>query len=85
MSGHRTTYTIKTINIMSKIKVNGNIQEIGLPVSLLDIIKLNNVVQPDMVSVQLNGEFVLRDDYETTALKENDEIDFLYFMGGGAL
>lgn len=69
---------------MSKIKVNGNLQLVELPQSILDIIKLNKVLQPEMVSVQLNGEFVLRDDYESTIIKEGDEIDFLYFMGGGS-
>jgi sulfur carrier protein len=69
---------------MSKINVNGKEQEIATTtLSLLDLIKQNNVQQPDMVSVQLNGEFVLRDNYATTLVKEGDEIDFLYFMGGG--
>ena len=69
---------------MSKITVNGKEQTIeGASILLLELIKLNDVQQPDMVSVQLNGEFVLRDLYETTAVKEGDEVDFLYFMGGG--
>ena len=69
---------------MSKIKVNGNEQEISNPVSLTDLIALNNVAQPSMVSIQLNGEFVVRDDYDSTLVNEGDEVDFLYFMGGGS-
>lgn len=69
---------------MSKIKVNGNEQEISNPVSLTELIALNNVAQPSMVSIQLNGEFVVRDDYDSTLLNEGDEVDFLYFMGGGS-
>ena len=69
---------------MSTIKVNGKVQEVALPLSILDIIKINNVLQPDMVSVQLNGEFVFRDDYGSSILNEEDELDFLYFMGGGS-
>jgi len=69
---------------MSKIKVNGNEQEISNPVSLTELIALNNVAQPSMVSIQLNGEFVVRDDYDSTLVKEDDEVDFLYFMGGGS-
>ena len=56
----------------------------SLPLSVLDIIHLNNVFQPEMVSVQRNGEFVLKDDYSSTLLTEGDEVDFLYFMGGGS-
>jgi len=48
------------------------------------LIKLNKVAQPDMVSIQLNGDFVIRENYDSTLLKEGDEIDFLYFMGGGS-
>ena len=69
---------------MSKIKVNGNEQKISNPVSLTELIALNNVAQPSMVSIQLNGEFVVRDDYDSTLVNEGDEVDFLYFMGGGS-
>jgi sulfur carrier protein ThiS len=34
--------------------------------------------------VQLNGNFVKTADLAVTRVKEGDEIDFLYFMGGGA-
>ncbi len=69
---------------MSTLKINGEVQEVNLPLSVLDIIQLNKVFQPEMVSVQRNGEFVLKDDYSTTLLNEGDEVDFLYFMGGGS-
>ncbi|MDR0547489.1 MAG: sulfur carrier protein ThiS [Dysgonamonadaceae bacterium] len=69
---------------MAKITVNGKAQELEKAVSLLELLALNNVAQPDMVSIQLNGAFVLKDDYETIAINDGDEIDFLYFMGGGS-
>jgi sulfur carrier protein len=69
---------------MSKIRVNGKEQEVEIPIVLFDLIKKNNVEQPDMVSVQLNGEFVLRENYSSTEINEGDEVDFLYFMGGGS-
>lgn len=65
------------------IKVNGAAQEIEAGLSVAGLLVRNKVEQPDMVSVQLNGEFVQRSRYSITPLKENDEIDFLYFMGGG--
>lgn len=68
---------------MAKITVNGEKQEIELPKTVAQLIKDNNVLQPEMVSVQLNEEFVNRTDFETVTLKEGDEIEFLYFMGGG--
>lgn len=68
---------------MSKIVVNGTAQEIESSISISELIKLNNVAQPEMVSIQLNGEFVTRDEFDSTVVKDGDEVDFLYFMGGG--
>lgn len=68
---------------MSKISVNGKAQEVVTPISISELIKLNNVAQPEMVSIQLNGQFVNRDDFESTQVSDGDEVDFLYFMGGG--
>lgn len=67
-----------------KILVNGTEQEIESAISLLDLIKKNKVEQPDMVSVQINGEFILREQFNSTIISEGDEVDFLYFMGGGS-
>ena len=57
---------------------------VNLPLNVRELIVLNKVLQPDMVSVQLNEEFADRDEWEKIQLKEGDKIDFLYFMGGGA-
>ena len=70
---------------MAKITVNGEAQEVQLPLSLAELIKNNNVQQPEMVSVQLNDDFVDRNEWDGLQIKEGDVVDFLYFMGGGAL
>lgn len=69
---------------MAKIYVNGDLQEVELPINVTELIKQNNVQQPDMVSVQVNEEFAERDEWDAIQLKEGDKVDFLYFMGGGA-
>ncbi len=67
------------------IKINGTIKDINKKdISISDLLKMNNVENPEMVSVQQNGAFVRKKDFDTTTVKDNDEIDFLYFMGGGA-
>lgn len=66
-----------------KIKVNGVPQEIERQLSIADLLAHNKVEMPDMVSVQLNGAFAQRDRFAATVLQEGDEVDFLYFMGGG--
>ena len=37
---------------------------------------------PD-VTVSINEEFVATDDKPKTVLKDGDNVEFLYFMGGG--
>lgn len=67
-----------------QIVVNGKTATFsGDPLTIATLLKDGGVESPEMVSVQLNGEFVDRAVYETTLLQEGDEVDFLYFMGGG--
>lgn len=68
---------------MAKIIVNGEAQDVSLPLTVSELIKANNVAQPEMVSVQVNEEFLDRNDYDKRTLADGDEVDFLYFMGGG--
>ena len=70
---------------MAKITVNGEVQEVQSGISLTELIKQNNVEQPEMVSVQLNDDFVDRNEWDSLEIKEGDTVDFLYFMGGGRL
>ena len=65
------------------IKVNGESQHVESGTTVGQLLVINQVAQPDMVSVQLNGEFLDRNRFPDTLLKEGDEVDFLYFMGGG--
>ena len=69
---------------MAKITVNGEAQEVQLPLSLTELIKQNDGLQPEMVSVQVNDDFVDRTEWDGIAIKEGDNVDFLYFMGGGS-
>ena len=68
---------------MAKIIINGEAQEVQLPISLTELIRKNDVQQPEMVSVQVNDDFVDRDEWDKVSIKEGDAVDFLYFMGGG--
>jgi len=69
-----------------QITVNGEASELHeIEVNLSKLLKIRKVESPEMVAVQLNGEFVDLQSYETTYLKPGDNIEFLYFMGGGSL
>ena len=67
-----------------KIIVNGKNQEVNkTEISVYDLLSSNKVENLELVSIQLNGEFVIKEELHTALVKENDEVDFLYFMGGG--
>ncbi len=67
-----------------KIKVNGKDQEVKkTSISVYELLSENEVQRVDMVSVQLNEKFIRKEDFQTILVKENDEVDFLFFMGGG--
>lgn len=70
---------------MATIKVNGESQEVVLPMTVEKLIKNNNVENPELVSVQVNEEFLDRNDYARRQVKDGDEVDFLFFMGGGQI
>lgn len=66
------------------LKVNGESQAVDrASLTVADLLAVNNVEHRETVSVQLNGKFVDSKVYASTALRDNDEIDFLYFLGGG--
>lgn len=69
---------------MAQIYVNGEAQDVSLPLTVNELIRQQQVETPEMVSVQVNEEFAEREDWEKIQLKEGDKVDFLYFMGGGA-
>ena len=67
-----------------QIMINGDLLEIEEPdLTILQLLTIRGVEAPEMVSVQLNGEIIDRDKYGTTGVAENDEVEFLFFMGGG--
>lgn len=53
----------------------------GLTVAQLIINE--NVETPEYVTVTVNDEFVESGTFDATVLKDGDNVEFLYFMGGG--
>lgn len=66
-----------------KITVAGEKKEVSDGLTVSGLIELENVETPQYVTVSVNEEFVDSGAFESTVLKEGDEIEFLYFMGGG--
>jgi len=66
-----------------RLVVNGNEVNCGDGLTVSELLVEQKVKMPDMVSVELNGQILRRSEFESTALKEEDKVEFLYFMGGG--
>lgn len=66
------------------IKINGETENIqNESITITDLLALKDVKMPEMVSVELNGDMLERDQFSSTSVKDGDEVEFLYFMGGG--
>ncbi len=66
-----------------KVTVNGEPLELEKPINLTELLIVAKADQPEYVTVQRNGEFVDHSGFDSTVVQEGDEIEFLYFMGGG--
>ena len=66
------------------LTINGKREELAADrLTVVELLKLKDVSMPDMVSVQINGDILSRTDYGATLVRDNDQVEFLYFMGGG--
>ncbi len=66
------------------VTIAGNKKDIEQGTTIEQIIVSEKVENPDYVTVTVNDEFVEKEDFAKTVLKENDTVEFLYFMGGGS-
>lgn len=68
------------------LTINGQAETIEqASASITELLKIKNVEMPDMVSVEYNGDILDRGAFDTTQVKDGDQIEFLYFMGGGRI
>ena len=63
------------------VKINGRTEDVE-GTTVLDLLKVKNI-DPHMVAVELNARMLERDHFATTLVKEGDQVEFLFYMGGG--
>ena len=66
-----------------KITVAGVVKEVKDNITISELIAQENVETPEYVTVSVNDEFAKNADFETQQLKDGDNVEFLYFIGGG--
>jgi sulfur carrier protein len=66
-----------------KLTIAGETKEVKDGITIAELIVQENVETPEYVTVSVNDEFALRENFETQTLADGDTVEFLYFMGGG--
>ena len=66
-----------------KITVAGVQKEVADGLTVAQLIVDENVETPQYVTVTINDEIVENGTFEQTVLKDGDNVELLYFMGGG--
>ena len=66
-----------------KITVSGEKKEVAEGITISALIEQEQVETPQYVTVSVNEEFIDSGAFDTHVLNEGDEVEFLYFMGGG--
>jgi len=71
------------LGLWMQVKINGKPEEIQ-PATLTSLLQ-SKAIDAHMVTVELNGKMTDRAQWDQTEIRSGDEIEFLYFMGGGAI
>jgi sulfur carrier protein len=66
-----------------KIVVAGETKEVADNLTVAALIEQEQVETPQYVTVSVNEEFVESSLFESRVLQDGDEVEFLFFMGGG--
>ena len=64
-----------------QVKINGKSEDVQGG-TVLDLLKAKKI-EPQMVAVEVNDKMLERDHLATTHLNEGDQVEFLFYMGGG--
>ena len=65
-----------------QLTINGKVENLEVS-TVMDVLKAKDI-DPQLVAIEVNTQMIDAENLETTSLKENDKLEFLFFMGGGA-
>jgi sulfur carrier protein len=65
------------------IKLNGELVELNNEVKTIQNLLAIYKLEDRLVIVEHNREIILKEQYESTALKNGDEVELVHFVGGG--
>lgn len=65
-----------------QLTINGKLENLDVS-TVIDVLKAKDI-DPQLVAVEVNTQMIDQENLGTTFLKEDDKVEFLFFMGGGA-
>jgi sulfur carrier protein len=65
-----------------QLTINGKVENLEVS-TVMDVLKAKDI-DPQLVAVEVNTQMIDQENLGTTSLKEDDKLEFLFFMGGGA-
>ncbi len=65
-----------------QLTINGKVENLDVS-TVMDVLKAKDI-DPQLVAIEVNTQMIDQENLETTSLKEDDKLEFLFFMGGGA-
>ena len=65
------------------ITVTGVNKEVADGMTLAQLVVDEKVETPEYVTASVNEEIISSSSFEDTVLKDGDNVEFIYFMGGG--
>lgn len=65
------------------VKINGKGEEIKEGSTIASVLSEKGV-RIEMVAVEQNGQFVDKSLFDNIQISDGDEIEYLYYMGGGS-
>jgi len=64
-----------------RVTINGKVEEVQAT-TMADLLSAKGI-ESRMVTIEQNGQMVAKDQMVSAAIREGDQIEILFFMGGG--
>jgi len=68
--------------LMMQVKINGAVTELADNASIQDLL-LAKKLPAEIVVIELNGEIIKREKWESLKLSTNDNLEIIRIIGGG--
>lgn len=65
------------------LNISGTQKKYEDGITLAYLVEKEKIQTPQYVTASVNDELISASDFENVTLKDGDNIEFLYFMGGG--